>query len=74
MSKKLGKQKGYVVEKYTRPTGAEINAKYVQFEKDISEDLDGLYGTSFKEMSAVMQNPEAYSNEEITRIFYGKAL
>ena len=68
------KSKKYVVEKYVRPTGAEIRAKYLQFEKATLEDLKGLYGTSSQEMLAVMQNPESYSDEETFRILYGRSL
>lgn len=69
----MGKKKlTYNQEPYVRPTGAEIRAKYLKFEKDTMEDLKGLYGTSSQEVYEVMQHPERYTEEEILQIMYGR--
>ena len=57
---------------YVRPSGAEIRARYLSFEKEILEDLKGLYGTSAEEMYGIMQNPESYTEEQLDQVLYGR--
>ena len=69
----MGKKKLTDVQKpYVRPSGAEIRARYLSFEKETLEDLEGLYGTSAEEMYDVMQHPERYNDEQLEQILYGR--